>query len=143
MTLPDTTISSNSPSTGLPRVLLADDNPVIISLLTQQLSDRFEVVDGAQDAEEAISMAEEHQPDAVIIDVQMPKGGGLRATEEIHKRVPHAAIVALSGDESRNVVLSMLDRGAIAYLRKGLPKEELISTVQRAIDAHSGLAASS
>lgn len=103
---------------GRARLLIADDDRVVQTALYMQLNRDFEIVGGAYDADEAISLAEEHQPEVAIIDVQMPGGGGLRATREIRARAPGTAIVALSADESDSVVLAMLEAGAMAYLRK-------------------------
>jgi DNA-binding NarL/FixJ family response regulator len=120
--------------------LIADDDPVVSSMLCDQLSREFDIVAGARDAAEAIALAGEHQPDVAIIDVQMPGGGGLRATREIHTCAPQTAIVALSGDESRHVVLAMLDAGAVTYVRKGVSGHELARTLHRAMEAHANLA---
>lgn len=126
---------------GPPRLLLADDDPVVQSALSMQLHRHFKIVGGARDADQAIMMAESHQPDVAIIDVQMPGGGGLRATREIHARDPRIAIVALSSDESDSVVLAMLEAGAITYVRKGRPAGELIGILRSAIAASANLIA--
>src|SRR5664280_1942301 len=82
-----------------PRLLIADDDPVARSALSIQLGADFELVGTAKEAEEAIAVAEQQEPDVAIIDVQMPAGGGLRATREIHARVPHTANVRHSNEE--------------------------------------------
>jgi DNA-binding NarL/FixJ family response regulator len=123
-----------------PRLLIADDDPVVSSTLCHQLSHEFDIVASARDATEAIALAGEHQPDVAIIDVQMPGGGGLRATREIHTCAPQTAIVVLSGDESRRVVLAMLEAGAVTYVRKGVSGHELARTLHRAMEAHANLA---
>ena len=71
-----------------------------------------------------------------IVDVQMPGGGGLRATREICEAAPETAIVALSADESERVVLDMLRAGAVAYVRKGVDADELASLLHEALRAH-------
>ena len=119
-----------------PRVLLADDHLFIHSVLSTRLEREFDMVATATDAEQAIALAAEHQPDVAIIDVQMPQGGGLHAARGIRAGSPSTAIVALSADESRQGVLDMLDAGAILYLRKDCPPEELSHGLHRAITAH-------
>lgn len=104
--------------------------------LTLILGSEFEIVASAGDAEEAIALAEAHTPDAAIVDVEMPLGGGLRAAEGIRERAPRTAIVALSADESRQGVLDMLDAGAITYLRKGVQNHQIASKVRQAVAAH-------
>lgn len=126
---------------GLPRLLIADDDPVVVSMLSAQLSNSFEIVASARDADEAIACGARHRPDAAIIDVQMPAGGGLRAARELHACSPATAIVALSGDESDSVVRDVIAAGAITYVRKGIPGHELTATIHRSIEAHARLGA--
>ena len=118
------------------RVLVADDDAAMVEFLTVCLRDEFEVVASAKDAEEAIVLAEEHDPDAAILDVQMPLGGGLRAARGIRERAPRTAIIAFSADESRQGVLDMLDAGAMTYLRKGVQNDQIALKVRQAISAH-------
>jgi len=124
----------------LPRLLIADDDPVVVSMLCAQLRAHFDIVAGALDAEDAIALAYKHQPDVAIIDVQMPAGGGLRATQEMQSRAPGTAIVVLSADESDGVVREVIAAGAIAYIRKGATTDELAATLHQAIGAHTRLA---
>ena len=121
----------------VPRVLIADDDAVVRTTLHGRLSGEFEVVATAADAEEAVAMAAEHQPDVAIVDVQMPAGGGLGAARGIREQAPRTAIVAYSSDESRQGVLDMLDAGAMTYVRKQAPHEELVSKIHAAMAAHS------
>ncbi len=124
----------------LPRLIIADDDPVVVSMLCTQLAQSFDIVAGARDAEDAIALAHKHQPDVAILDVQMPAGGGLRATQEMQTCAARTAIVVLSADESDGLVREVIAAGAIAYVRKGAPTHELVSTLHRAIGAHERLA---
>jgi len=127
------------PSPGPRRrsLIIADDDPVVLVMLSRQLSESFELVGFAADADEAIALAEAEQPDAAIIDVEMPGGGGLRATLAIRARAPRTAIVILSGDEQHESVLRLLSAGAVCYARKGFPADELAAKVSDSIDAHA------
>lgn len=118
-------------------LLIADDDPVARVMLETQLSSSFDIVGHARDADEAIALAVEHHPDVAIIDVQMPAGGGLRATREIRAQAPDTAIVVLSADESDGGVREIIAVGAIAYVRKGTLAHELARTLHRSIEAHS------
>src|SRR4051794_41384193 len=116
-----------------PRVLIADDDPDVRAVLTTQLAGRFDVVGAAADTDEAIALATDTRPDIAIVDVQMPGGGGLRATREICEATPETTIVALSADESERVVL---DAGAVSYVRKGGGADELVALLDEAHRAH-------
>jgi DNA-binding NarL/FixJ family response regulator len=120
-----------------PSLMIADDDAVVRTVIATQLRERFEVVGFASDAAEAISIAEEHQPDAAIIDVEMPAGGGMRATSEIRRRAPRTAILILSVDEQRESVLRLLGAGAVCYARKGEPADALAAKISSSIAAHA------
>jgi DNA-binding NarL/FixJ family response regulator len=121
----------------LPRLLIADDDPIVLSMISAQLTGSFDIVAEARDAEEAIDRGVEQQPDVAIIDIQMPAGGGIRATRELHERTPATAIVALSGDESDEMVRAVITAGAVTYVRKGISGHELARTVLRAIETQA------
>jgi len=116
-------------------LLIADDDPVVRSMLSMSLERRFEIVAAAEDGEQAIAGAAESQPDAAVIDVDMPRGGGLRAVRGIAEVSPRTAMVVLSGDESDGVVRDLVAAGAMTYCRKGIPPHELAEILERAIKA--------
>jgi DNA-binding NarL/FixJ family response regulator len=118
-----------------PSVLIADDDPVVRAALSLQLKAGFTVVGSACDADEAIEYTEALRPDLAILDVQMPGGGGLRATREIRALAPEVAIVALSADESDASVRAMISAGAMAYVRKGVDRDELDRVLRSSIEA--------
>ena len=130
----DPTTGHNS---GLPSLLIADDDPMMCSLLGAQLAGEFEVVAVAGDATEAIELAGQHRPDAALVDVEMPGGGGLEAVRQISGRSPETSIVVLSGDESHDVVLKLLEAGAITYKRKGVPGSEIARALIDSMKARS------
>jgi len=124
---------------GRPRLLIADDDAVVRATLSSQLAGDFDIVAAAKDAVEAIELAAEHQPDAALIDVEMPGGGGLEAVRQIATRSPETCLVVLSSDESREGVVDLLSAGAIAYLRKGLPGAEIAQTLIGSLKAQADL----
>lgn len=118
-----------------PRVVVADDDPLVRAALSAQLAAKYEVVGVATDAVEAIALTVEQQPDLAILDVDMPEGGGLRATREIHDAVPLTTVVALSADESDQVVRDMIRAGAVNYIRKGIRNDELDEALRASLAA--------
>lgn len=124
---------------GPPRVMLADDDPVILAALRAQLQPVFSIIGSAQDAVGAVDLAGQHRPDVALVDVEMP-GGGLVATQGIRLVSPETAIVILTSDASRSSVLQFLEAGAITYLRKGLAAHQLGPRLNEAMAAHRALA---
>jgi DNA-binding NarL/FixJ family response regulator len=129
----------NSASTAdhRPRVMIADDDPVVQSMLDSSLSSSFDVIGVAADSDAAIELAKESQPDAAIVDVDMPRGGGLSAVRGILEVAPETAIVVLSGDESDSVVRELMQAGAMAYRRKGVAPNALAESLTDSIKAHA------
>jgi DNA-binding NarL/FixJ family response regulator len=121
-----------------PTLLIADDDPVVCSALSMSLETRFEIVAAVEDGERAVTSAAETRPDAAVVDVEMPQGGGSRAVRGIAQSSPGTAIVVLSGDESDAVVRELMQAGAMAYVRKGIPSHELVNTLESSIRAHRG-----
>jgi DNA-binding NarL/FixJ family response regulator len=109
----------NERDSGRWRLLIADDDPSVRSLLSEALGKEFEVVGTAVDGEDAVKVAAWVQPDAALVDVQMPNGGGLRAVTGIASVAPETAIVILSSEESEPSVQELLGAGAIGHCRKG------------------------
>jgi two-component system, NarL family, response regulator DesR len=120
-----------------PRVLIADDDPVVRAMLAVSLERDFELVGAAADALEAIQLAADTLPDGALIDVEMPEGGGPAAVRGIMKVSPTTAMVALSANDAHDAVLKMLEAGAMGYRRKGEPRDLLIETLHRSIRSHS------
>jgi DNA-binding NarL/FixJ family response regulator len=126
---------------ALPRLLIADDDPVVRSTLGMALEHRFDIVAVVADGEEAVAQAAATTPDAALIDVEMPAGGGARAVQGIAAISPATAMVVLSGDESEATVVELLRAGAMSYCRKGVDTHQLTETIQRSIAAHRQLLA--
>lgn len=119
---------------GRIKVLIADDEPQVRAALAEVIeSDESLVLVGvARDAEEAVMLASADAPDVALLDVLMPGGGGTRATREIKSVAPLVSVIALSAHEDRSRVLSMLEAGAVSYLVKGTPIDEILEAIHRA-----------
>jgi NarL family two-component system response regulator LiaR len=128
---------SDAHTNSRPRLIIADDDPVVRSSLSMLLGAAFEVVGVARDSDEAIELARESQPDAAIVDVDMPKGGGLRAVRGILDEAPDTAIVVLSGDESDAAVRELILAGAMSYQRKGVDRDLLAQSLNNSIRARA------
>lgn len=112
-------------------VVLADDTEEIRHLLRLAFStdERFDVVGEASDGAQAIEVAEEKRPDAVILDLAMPVMDGLQAIPEIKKRCENTKIVVFSAFEAEQMSGEAIARGADAYIEKGSSYTVLMSTI--------------
>jgi len=110
------------------RVVIADDHPIWRTGVRADLGPNFHVVGEAGDATEAIAEIRRHRPDLVLCDLHMP-GGGLevarRCGEETH-------VVMLTVSEAERDVLDAVAAGAVGYLVKSTPPEELRTALWRA-----------
>ena len=107
------------------RLLIADDDPVMRMLLgaIARSDPVLELVAEAADADEAIALAVEHRPDVVLLDVEMPGGGGLRAAREIRALLPEARVLGLSAHSDD--AAGMVAAGADGYVVKGTPPADV------------------
>jgi PAS domain S-box-containing protein len=114
------------------RVLLADDHEVVRTGLTRllQMEPDIEVVGQAADGQEALDAALQIQPDVILMDVSMPRMGGVEATRQIIQQMPSIKIIGLSMHEQEDVAASMKAAGAAAYLTKTSPPETLIAAIR-------------
>jgi diguanylate cyclase (GGDEF)-like protein len=116
------------------RLLIADDDPSIRLTLTALLQREpgFELVGEAEDAEQAIDLAARRRPNVVVLDFDMPGGGGVRAAIEIREASPTTRIIALSADGSQSAQYDMSRAGAIGYVVKGAPDEDIVRAIRNA-----------
>jgi diguanylate cyclase (GGDEF)-like protein len=114
------------------RVLIADDDPMI-RLTTSALigrADGLELVGEAADAEEAIELAARRRPDVVLLDFNMPGGGGVRAATEIREGNPDVKLVALTADNSQGAQYDMSRAGAVGFVFKGAGEDEILRVIR-------------
>ena len=117
-----------------PSLLIADDDQLVRAVLSTQLAADFRVIGPAKDATEAIQLAKDHQPDAALIDVEMPGGGAMEAVPRIAACSPGTRQVLISGDERHGLVVELLSAGAIAYIEKGLAGASIAKTLAAALE---------
>ncbi len=116
------------------RLLIADDDPAIrlvIAALAER-EDGFELVGEAADAMQAIELAAHRRPDVVLLDVDMPGGGGVVAANGIREANPTTRIVGLSADDSAAAQYDMSRAGAVGYLVKGAADDEIARVIRSA-----------
>lgn len=115
-----------------PRILLADDHAVLRSglrlLLTSQ--NEYEVVGEASSGTETLTLAEELQPDLILLDLSMPALGGLDALPALRKLAPAAKILILTMHDDPQYLRQALKQGASGYVLKKAADSELLSAIK-------------
>lgn len=109
------------------RVLIVDDHPLFAKGLANLLAVRGAQVAGtASDGLEALSKARETRPDIVLMDISMPRCGGLEATRLIKAEFPEVKIVMLTVSESEDDLFEAVKSGACGYLFKNVDADTLM-----------------
>jgi two-component system, NarL family, nitrate/nitrite response regulator NarL len=110
------------------KILIADDHTLfrkgLVGLLETR-EDLVQVVGGAATGREAVQLAEQLQPDVILMDIYMPDGNGLEATMQIRERFPQIKIVILTSSESDEHLYKAVQLGASGYLLKNVDTERL------------------
>jgi DNA-binding NarL/FixJ family response regulator len=116
------------------RLLIADDHAVVRTGLRQLAAtfDGVELVGTAANGEEAVALCAEHQPDVVLMDLEMPVLDGIEATRRITDAQPKVAVVVLTSFSDREQILRALDAGAVGYLLKDAEPDELAKAIRAA-----------
>lgn len=102
------------------RILLVDDHTIVRDALSQQLSEfvEFEVVGKASDADEAMTVAFEVNPDVIVMDIDMPGMICFDAVERIRSRLADVSVLFLTGSFNDHYIERALKIGAAGYLHK-------------------------
>jgi len=119
------------------RVLIVDDHSVVREGLRAflQLQDGLEVVGEAADGEEAIEATSRLRPDVILMDLVMPRLGGVAAMRRLREEVPEARVIVLTSFLDDDKLLPALRAGAAGYLLKNTEPQELARAVRA---AHAG-----
>lgn len=114
------------------RLVLADDHPIYRDGVARILQEAggIDVVGQAQDGEAAAQMCETLNPDLVLLDISMPKGGGLGALTRIMRMEKPPLVAILTASEVESDLMQVLKLGAAGYILKGIGGSELIEVVR-------------
>jgi len=113
------------------RVLLVDDHALFRDGLASLLRvSNIDVVGTAGDGQEALQKARQLRPDAVLMDLRMPRCDGLTATRMIKREMPFVKIIILTMTETDELLFEALNSGASGYLLKDLEADELLTMLR-------------
>lgn len=113
-------------------VLIADDHPLFrkgMRSLLRTMPD-ITLVGEAKSGPEAVELALAHQPDIVLMDLQMPGGSGLAATRELNRHSPNTRILVVTLFEDDDSIFAALRAGAHGYILKDADEEEMVRAIR-------------
>lgn len=123
------------------RILIADDHPVVRTGIQGMLAHQgdFLIVGEAENGAAAVRLAAERLPNVVLMDLRMPVMDGLQAMQQIREQNPAVQVLILTTYDRDRDVLAAINAGAIGYLLKDAPREELYQAIRAAAQGRSVL----
>lgn len=118
------------------RVFLVDDHDVVRRGVRAYIEADVDIVGEADEVDAAIELIEERRPDVVLLDINLPGGGGRKVLEAVKERAPGIAFLALTVSESPRDVVGMIRGGALGYVTKDVLGYDLVDKIR---DVHRGV----
>lgn len=116
-------------------ILIADDHEItragIKLLLSYQF--KYQVIAEASNGNEALALTVKHEPEIVLLDINMPESNGILAAKQIRKHRPETKIILLTALTNGSVIDKALEAGADAYLLKNMKPDEIVSALDKVL----------
>jgi DNA-binding NarL/FixJ family response regulator len=114
------------------KVLIVDDHQLMVEGLKSLLEDEEDIafVAGANSMAESLRFLENNAIDVILMDINMPEGSGIEATEKIKKLYPAVKVIALTMHEDISVITRMIQAGASGYILKRTHMNEVIEALR-------------
>ena len=122
-------------------VVLADDHAVVRKGIREFLEDEGDitVLAEAADGEEALAYVQEHKPDVVVLDIQMPGRGGIDVTRALRSAGDQVAILILTAYDDDPYIMAGIQAGANGYVLKSATPEEIVRAVRAVHEGQSAV----
>jgi DNA-binding NarL/FixJ family response regulator len=120
-----------NPSPGPITCVVADDHPAVLEAVVEFLvQGGIEVIARARDGEEALEKIEQRKPRVALVDVRMPKLGGIELSRRAQRSTPETSILLYTGYGDRALLTEALDAGVRGFVLKEAPMDDLLRAVQ-------------
>ena len=116
-----------------PRVLVADDHPIVAEGLQSLLAARYDVVAVVENGQALLDAARTLDPDVVVADISMPVLNGIEATLRLQQELPHIKVVILTMHREEAYARRALEAGASGYVLKVAAPVELVQAIEAAL----------
>jgi len=124
------------------KVMIVDDHPVVRDGLKNMLLvyDDLELVAEAENSSAALALCQKTTPDVILMDIFMPGMDGIAATRAVLEKYPWVKVLILTSYPKNDLVQKSLEAGAIGYLLKNAPIDDLANAIRSAYAGHPTLA---
>jgi DNA-binding NarL/FixJ family response regulator len=119
------------------RVVLADDHREVIAKVRGVLGDEYDVLETAENGQQAVTAVLALDPDVLVTDISMPLLNGLQAARSIQKTNPRVKIIFLTIHEDRDFIAAAFSAGATGYVTKRRLSIDLVFAIEEALKGHT------
>ena len=119
-----------------PKLVVADDHPIILEGLRRVLESEFDISGIAANGREVLDMVDRLQPDAVVLDIGLPLLNGIEIARKLKNRTPKVRIIFLTQQDDRAYVKAAFEANASAYLLKQDISADLVTALREALAGH-------
>jgi len=122
----------DTPRRPLGRILVVDDEPEVVAILTKSFSDAGYTVDAAAHGGDALIAVSQYQPDVVVLDILMEGLDGVQVLERIRSLDPSIRVIMITGSTDATLKPTAMSMGAFAYMSKPVSLGHLLEAVAAA-----------
>jgi DNA-binding NarL/FixJ family response regulator len=119
------------------RVVLADDHREVLAKVRGILGDEFEIIETAENGNQAVRAVLELDPDVFVTDISMPLLNGLQAARRIQNANSRVKIIFLTIHEDRDFIAAAFSAGATGYVTKRHLSTDLVFAIRQALKGHT------